>query len=80
MNPVATGIVAGALIVGGKWARDQSPSIQNAIGIAGIALGLALLEQMSVKLARAFAVLILISLAFVHLPTIVKSLGWEGKK
>jgi hypothetical protein len=81
VNPVATAIVAGALIVGGKWARNQTPNVDNAIGVAGVALGLALLEEASVKVSRAFAALILISLAVVHLPTIVKSLGFgEAKK
>lgn len=80
MNPVATAIISGALIVAGKWARNQAPTIQNAIGVAGIALGLALLEEANEKLARAFAALILVSLTIVHLPTIVKSLGFGGTK
>lgn len=79
MNPVATSLVAGALILAGKWARKEGPTIDNAIGIAGIALSLALLEQINVKLSRAFATLILVSLAIVHLPTIVQSVGF-GKK
>lgn len=79
MNPIATGIVAGALIVGGQWARNKAPTVDNAIGIAGIALSLALLEQINLKLAHGFSVLILVSLAVVHLPTIVKALGYGEK-
>lgn len=72
MNPVASAIVAGVLIIAGKWARGQEPKIDNAVGIAGIALGLALIEQMDEKLARAFGVLIVVSIAVVHFPTIAK--------
>lgn len=77
MNPVATAMVSGGLIVTGKWARGQAPTVQNGIGIAGIALGLALLEQFNVGLSRSFGALIVISLAVVHLPTIVKELGFQ---
>lgn len=77
MNPVATAVTAGALIVAGKWARGQSPNVDNAIGVAGIALGLALLEQANTKFSNAFAALILVSLAAVHLPTIVKAVGFS---
>lgn len=69
-------MVAGALLTAGKWARGQTPTVQNGIGIAGIALGLALLEQINAQLAKAFGVLILVSIAIVHLPTIVKELGF----
>lgn len=79
MNPVATGIVAGALILGGQWARKKGPSIDNAVGIAGIAVILAVMEQVNVKLAHGFSVLILVSLTVVHLPAIVKSLGYGEK-
>lgn len=68
-------MAAAALVVGGKWARGAAPNIDNAIGIAGIALGLAMLEQFNVKFAKAFGVLILMSLAVVHLPTIVQAAG-----
>jgi hypothetical protein len=76
VNPVATSLVAGGLIVMGKWARGQGPNVNNAIGVAGIALSLALLEQFNLKLAHAFAALILVSLSIVHLPTIVKAVGF----
>lgn len=75
MNPVATAVISGAIIVAGKWARRQDPTIENAIGVVGIALSLAFLEQIDVRLSHAFAALILVSLAIVHLPTIVKAAG-----
>ena len=78
MTPLSTALTAGALIVGGKWARDQSPNIDNAIGVAGIAIGLSLLEQMNKPIARAFSALILISLAIVHFPEIAKAAGLAG--
>lgn len=78
MNPVATSLVAGALIIAGKWSRNQELKIDNAIGIAGIALGLALMEQMNERLSRMFGILILLSLAFIHLPAIVTSLGFAS--
>lgn len=78
MNPVGTALTAGALVVTGKWARGKTPSVDNAIGVAGIALGLSILEQFDDRLSSAFAALILVSLAAVHLPVIVKAVGFGG--
>lgn len=79
LNPVTTAVISGALVVGGKWARGQSPNIDNAVGVAGIAIGLAVLDQMNEQLASAFAALILITLAMVHFPAISKSVGFGVK-
>jgi len=76
MNPINVAIAAGALVILGKWARDKPPNIDNAVGIAGIAIGLSVIEQMNEELASAFGVLILVSLAVVHLPTIAKAAGF----
>lgn len=75
MNPVTVALATGAMVVLGKWSRDQAPNIDNAIGVAGIAIGLALLDQIDARLARAFGVLILLSVAVVHLPEIAKKTG-----
>lgn len=79
MTPVSTALAAGVLIVLGKWARGKGPTVENGIGIAGIAIMLALIEQANAKLAAAFGALILVSLSVVHMPTIVKAAGF-GKK
>lgn len=76
LNPITVAVTVGALVIAGKWARGQSPNIDNAVGVAGVALGLAVLEQMNTKLAAAFGGLILVSVAAVHLPTIVKAAGF----
>jgi hypothetical protein len=80
LNPVSTALISGALVVVGKWAKGDAPNIDNAVGVAGIALGLAVLEQANEQLAAAFAVLIVVSIATVHLPTIVKAAGFGGSK
>jgi hypothetical protein len=63
------------LIVLGKWARKQQAGIDNAVGVAGIAVGLALLEMWDERLSKGFAALILISLATLHGPPIVRAAG-----
>lgn len=75
MTPVVASLVAGALVLGGTVARGKKPGIDNAIGIAGIALSLALLDQMNEKLARGFGTLIVVAIAVVHFPAIVKATG-----
>lgn len=75
MNPVAAAVTAGAMVVAGKWADGKAPDIMNGIGIAGIAIGLAVIDQANEKLAEAFGTLIVLSIAFVYLPKIVKGAG-----
>jgi hypothetical protein len=75
MNPVTVSLAVGVLVVLGKWSRDQSPNIDNAIGVAGVAIGLALLDQIDGRLSKAFGTLILVSVAVVHLPEIAKKAG-----
>lgn len=79
LNPVTVAVISGALVVGGKWARGQSPNIDNAVGVAGIAIGLAVLDQMNEQLSNAFGALILITLAIVHFPAISKAAGFGIK-
>lgn len=76
MKPIPTAVVAGALVALGKWSRGQTLNVDNVIGIVGIAVSLAVLEQLDERIGAAFAVLILASLASVHLPAIVKALGF----
>lgn len=80
LNPVTVAVISGALVIAGKWSRGQVPGMDNAIGIAGIALGLATLEQINEQLSAAFATLILVTLAMVHLPTIVKAAGFQSSQ
>jgi hypothetical protein len=75
MNPVAAAVITGTIIVTGKWANGKAPNIQNAIGVAGIAVGLALLDQANERLADMFAWLIVLSVAIVYIPKITKGAG-----
>lgn len=75
MKPIPTAILVGVLVVLGKWARDKSPNIDNAIGVAGVAIGLAMIESVNAKLAHAFGTLIFVSVLIVHFPKIVKETG-----
>lgn len=76
MKPIPTAVVAGALVALGKWSRGQTLNVDNAIGVVGVAVCLAVLEQVDERISAAFAVLVLASLASVHLPAIVKALGF----
>lgn len=75
MNAVGAALVVGALVVGGKWADGKAPTLQNGVGVAGIAVGLALIEQADAGLASAFAWLIILGSAIVFFPKIVQGTG-----
>ena len=75
MNPVSVALTVGVLVILGKWSRGKEPNIDNAIGVAGVAIGLAALEQINEPLARGFGVLILVSVATIHVPKIAQAAG-----
>lgn len=75
MNPLSAALITGAMVIAGKWANKKTPNIDNAIGIAGIAIGLALLDQANERLATMFAWLIVLGVSIVYIPQITKAAG-----
>jgi len=75
MNPLSAALITGAIVIVGKWSDGKAPNVDNGIGIAGIAVGLALLSQANEKLATSFAWLIVLSVTIVYVPKIVKGTG-----
>lgn len=75
MNPLSAALLTGVIVVAGKWSEGKTPNIDNGIGVAGIAIGLALMDQANSKLATSFAWLIVLSVTIVYLPKIVKGAG-----
>lgn len=75
MNPLAAALTTGALVVAGKWSQDKVPDLTNAIGIAGIAIGLSVIQSGNKKLAEAFGWVIVLSMTVIYLPPIVRGAG-----
>jgi len=67
--------MTGVLVVAGRWANDKPLDIRVAVGTAGLALFLAVINSSSPELASKFAVLILVSAVFLYGPGIVKKAG-----
>lgn len=63
MKPVPAVVLVGLLTVGGTWARDKELKIATAVGIAGVALGLAILHSMNADFAEKFGVLVVVGTA-----------------
>lgn len=61
MKPIPTALLVGVLVVLGKWSISKSPSIDNAVGVAGIAVILSLLWEINEPLSKAFSALVVVS-------------------
>lgn len=79
MQPVATALVVGALMVGNKWARGKVPTMDNAVGVVGILVGLSLIAEANTKLASTFGTLIVVSVALIQGPVIFDAIGKGAK-
>lgn len=78
MNTTTSVVGTGIIVAVGKWAKDETLSVQIAVGVAGVAIALSLLNEADEKLASGFAALILLLAAFMYLPAIVKKLGFAS--
>lgn len=79
MTPVIAAIFVGALTYLGRAARDQPMTIKTVVGIGGLAVALAMIEQADKELARKFALLVVIGTMLAHWQVIVKATGLSAK-
>lgn len=75
MNTTNAVVMTGLVVVAGHWANGKQLSVRVAVGTAGLALFLAVLNASSPELAGKFAVLVLVGAVFLYGPGIVKKTG-----
>lgn len=75
MNTTNAVLMTGLLVVAGRWADGKPLDIKLAVGTAGLALFLAVMNASQPELAGKFAVLVLVGAVFLYGPTIVKKTG-----
>jgi hypothetical protein len=75
MTPVVTAVVVGIMTTLGRWARGKNLSIDLVVAVVVLAVTLALIDTANEKLARSFGTLIVIGVAFAHIPTILDATG-----
>lgn len=72
MNPIPAAFLVGAMIVVRKWSSGKSLEINNVLGIAGVALSLAVLGTINKELGRSFGLLVVVSVALFQAPDLLK--------
>lgn len=75
MNTTNAVLMTSLIVVAGRWANEKPLDIKLAVGTAGLALFLAVINASQPELASKFAVLILLSAVFLYGPGIVKKAG-----
>lgn len=78
MKPVAASIIAGALTVAGTYARGKTPNMDTAVGVAGMAIGLGLIDSMSPDLAQKFGWLVIVAVALYHAKPLFEAVSGEN--
>jgi len=80
MSPVVAAVTVAAMTTLGRWARGKGLTVETVVGLVGVALGLAVIEQANPKLARGFGTLVVIGVAVAHLPIIINASGLAKNK
>lgn len=78
MSPLMAAFTVAAMTTLGKWARGKSLSVDTVVGLVGVAVGLAVVDQANARLARAMGALVVIGVAVAHLPTVLDASGLTG--
>lgn len=60
MNPVPAALLTAAITVLSRWARNKEVGVDIVVGLAGIAIGLAILSEINTQFARAMGALIVV--------------------
>jgi hypothetical protein len=78
MNTTASAALAGSIALAGRWAKgDKKISMNVIVGVGGMVLALAILNEVNQPFAQAFGMLLVVAAALVYLPDIVKWMGWS---
>lgn len=80
MSPILASILTGAITTFGRWARGKTLDMNTVIGVVVLAITLTLIEQANEKLAKAFALLVVVAVSVAHVGVILDATGLIAKK
>jgi hypothetical protein len=75
MSPIVVSVVVGVMTTLGRWARGKGLTIDTVVGVVVLAIVLSVIDTANEKLGKAFGVLIVVGVAFAHVPVILDATG-----
>jgi len=75
MDAATTTLLAGSVVVIGRWVEDKPINARVIIGIVGSALGVTLIAEGNTELGNAFGALLLVTVLFRYGLPILTKLG-----
>lgn len=75
MNPIPAAFLVGVIVVIRKWSEGKPLDPTNAIGVAGLAVTLAVVSSMNKQLGRAFGLLAVLGVGLAQAPRIIEDAG-----
>jgi hypothetical protein len=80
MNNSNSILLAGAIVIIGRWTQDKPMTARITVGIFVLALFITILADSQPKLGRQFSLLILIVAVFGYAPSILNAIGYKVQK
>lgn len=75
MGTTTTVVSAAAIVTAGRWVKDQPLSSRVVVGGGALVLGLALLGETNELLGRRVSQIVLLTAAFIYIPSIAYAAG-----
>lgn len=79
MTSVVAALFVGTITYLGRVARGKQMDISVIVGIGGLAVAFALVEEVDEKLAKQFELLVVLGVLLAHWQVIVKAAGFSSK-
>ncbi len=79
MDTTTSTLLAGAIVVVGRWVEGEHVGTRIVVGIIGTALAVSLIGNANDKLGRTFGLLVLVTAVFRYAVPILQKTGLIGK-
>ena len=79
MNPVPAAMLTAAITTLSRWSRGKGLTINTVVGLVGIAIGLAVLDQFNESFAKAMGALIVVGTLVAQGPELWNAIGKATK-
>lgn len=79
MNTTQTVVATAAIVVAGKWQKNEPIDVRIAVGGGILAIGLSILSNINEEFARLMSYVVIVSAVYVYGPALVEALGFSGE-
>lgn len=79
MNTTQTVVATAAIVVAGKWQKNEPIDVRIAVGGGILAIGLSILSNINEEFAKLMSYTVILAALYTYGPGLAKALGFSGE-